>query len=276
MRPATKMLMISSRSEPESRRRGSRARSEGEYEFEGNRIANAYESDGNYIGNRVENRFRDRRGREHYDNGRFAPMRSAMDEPEDNYDVESRRRYRRYRDGRFAPRSEMEGEPGMHYPVTPYIPPVYEREGGGHMRMIGFERRNEMPNNYGMRAEHHRMDEMEHRSSDLQHGHGGSHSMKLTREMADEWVHGMENEDGSKGPHWSFDQVSQVLNQKGMDADPVEFYAVMNALYSDFEPVFKKFGVSNLDFYRELAKCWIKDKDAVPNKAAAYYKHIVK
>ncbi len=56
----------------------------------------------------VEDKFRDRRGREHYDDGRFAP-RSEMMEPYD-------RGYRRYSDGRFAPRSRYPGG---------YIPPVY-------------------------------------------------------------------------------------------------------------------------------------------------------
>ena len=46
----------------------------------------------------VDDKFRDRRGREHYDNGRYAP-RSEMMEPED-------RGYRRYSDGRFAPRND--------------------------------------------------------------------------------------------------------------------------------------------------------------------------
>lgn len=45
-----------------------------------------------------EDKLRDCRGREHYDNGRYAP-RSEMMEPED-------RGYRRYSDGRFAPRND--------------------------------------------------------------------------------------------------------------------------------------------------------------------------
>ena len=64
----------------------------------------------------VEDKFRDRRGRERYDDGRFAP-RSEMMEPYD-------RGYRRYSDGRFAPRSEydMQGRYGVQ---DRYIPPVY-------------------------------------------------------------------------------------------------------------------------------------------------------
>ena len=83
----------------------------------------------------VDDKFRDRRGREHYDNGRYAP-RSEMMEPED-------RGYRRYSDGRFAPRNDggmwvesrywddrMYG-PQSHYGY-PYVPPVYREDGSAY------------------------------------------------------------------------------------------------------------------------------------------------
>ena len=98
----------------------------------------------------VDDKFRDRRGREHYDNGRYAP-RSEMMEPED-------RGYRRYSDGRFAPRNDggmwvesrywddrMYG-PQSHYGY-PYVPPVYREDGSAYterremnrpMNKIGF------------------------------------------------------------------------------------------------------------------------------------------
>lgn len=79
-----------------------------------------------------EDKLRDRRGREHYDNGRYAP-RSEMMEPED-------RGYRRYSDGRFAPRNDggmwvdsrywddrMYG-PQSHYGY-PYVPRSIGRMG---------------------------------------------------------------------------------------------------------------------------------------------------
>lgn len=198
----------------------------------------------------------------HREDGTFAP-RSEMDE------MESRRR--RDRMGRFT--SEMEGA-GMHYP---YVPPIYEREGGGQMNVIGFERGNEMPSNYGMRAEHQRMDEMQHRGGQMQMGRG-SHETKLTKEMAEEWMMGLQNEDGTKGPHWSMDQAKQVMQQRGIQADPVTFWAVLNMMYSDYCKVFKKHGVGDrVDFYADITSAWLNDKDGPEpaKKAAAYYEYIV-
>ena len=59
-------------------------------------------------------------------------------------------------------------------------------------------------------------------------------------------------------------------------SESVELYAVLNALYSDCDHVLKKHGISNIDVYVDLAKAWIEDKDAVPNKALMYYECIVK
>lgn len=105
-----------------------------------------------------EDKFRDRRGREHYDNGRYAPMdmgymrmgdehypdasrygdyrygggRVVRNEDEDL--VESRQR----RDSRWrytSPRNEYDGDYGADsrypdWPYGPHIPPIYERERG--------------------------------------------------------------------------------------------------------------------------------------------------
>ena len=86
----------------------------------------------------------------------------------------------------------------------------------------------------------------------------------------------LHNSDGTSGPHWTMEQVKQVAKQKGLSMEPVELYAVLNALYSDYDHVLKKHGISNIDVYVDLAKAWIEDKDAVPNKALAYYECIVK
>ena len=56
----------------------------------------------------------------------------------------------------------------------------------------------------------------------------------------------------------------------------LEFYVVLNSLYSDYDQALKKNNASNLELYACLAKSWIEDKDAVPNKAAAYYTYVVK
>ena len=229
----------------------------------------------------MEARFRDRRGREHYDNGRFAPMRSDMYGMEDAYgrgrnipirsemDETESRRYRRYSDGRFAPRSEHGGGE-MAYPTSPFVPPIYER-GERSMNPIGF-----VPGGYSTYATHKQGDEMEHRTSKMERGGASSYGQSLTQEMAEEWMSGLENEDGSTGPHWSIDQVKQVMSQHKIEKDPYEFAAVLNSIYSDYSKVLQKHNVNKIDMYVDLACAWLRDKDAVPDKAGAYFMYVVK
>ena len=118
----------------------------------------------------VDDKFRDRRGREHYDNGRYAP-RSEMMEPND-------RGYHRYSDGRFAPRNDggtwvesnywddrMTG-PQSHYGYPYYMPPAYtdRREMTRPMNKIGFaisgEGEMKTPREF---EQDYRMNEMEYR-----------------------------------------------------------------------------------------------------------------
>lgn len=297
MSVGAKVLMISGRNNREDDRGGNRSprndygmdnaypgfRNDGDY---GMRSAHNYprtNPDMNY--GDVENRFRDRRGREHYDNGRFSPMRGAMDDMEDNYEVDNRR-YSRREDGRFAPRNDgymnygdMRGNDGrdgsggrMHYPFGP-VPPVYERE--PNMNRIGFAAREEV-NTGHTDAGYSHMNEMEYRNHEPMRGGASGTSMELTEEMAHEWMHGLHNEDGTKGPHWSMDQVKQVMSQKGVKMDPMEFWVILNAMYSDYCGVLKKHNVNNMDFYVDLAKAWLGDKDAKEGKAARYFQYIVK
>lgn len=98
----------------------------------------------------------------------------------------------------------------------------------------------------------------------------------LDRNTADKWTSEMENTDGTRGAHWSFEQASQLMRQRKINCDPVEFYAVLNSVYSDFGAVAKKHGVGNVEFFADIAFAWLDDKDAVPNKAAAYYEFVVK
>ena len=206
----------------------------------------------------VEDKFRDRRGREHYDDGRFAP-RSEMMEPYD-------RGYRRYSDGRFAPRSRYPGG---------YIPPVYHypmyRE-DYDMQPIGF-RDDRMDMHGGSYV-----------GDELHGGNGGmmGHAQmmrgvgKMDRQTAEDWTRRMKNEDGTTGAHWTMEQAEQVMRQHGIQCEPAEFYAALNMLYSDFCEIFKKHGVNKIDFYADMAKAWLDDKDAVSDKLSAYYEYVVK
>lgn len=209
----------------------------------------------------MENSYGEMRGMENRSrrSGR-SEMRNGMDEEMEDMEPESRRRFPRRRDGTFAPRSEMREEQGgrMHYPMYPM--PIYdeEEERGMKMHRIGFEAESEGQKYHG--------NIVPMRSGDK----------KLTREMAQEWMGGIENEDGSKGPKWGMDETKRIMKQKGIEVDPMTFWVVMNALYSDYCNVFKKHNVSTIDLYADLACAWIMDKDAVKDKAGAYYMDVVK
>lgn len=187
----------------------------------------------------AEDRFRDRRGREHYDDGRYAPQNMG------DYDVDGRGRHDRV---------DWDGDVQNRY-----IDNVYPMRANyeAPRRKIGFSIGGEME---------HLPDENRSRMA----------GMAFDRQTADKWVSSVKNSDGSTGPHWSFDQAKQLMQQRKIDCDPVEFYAALNAVYSDFGAIAKKHGVSNVEFFADLARAWLDDEDAVPDKAAAYYEYIVK
>ena len=99
----------------------------------------------------------------------------------------------------------------------------------------------------------------------------------FTLDVAEEWASKLQNEDGSSGPHWTMEQAKRIMAQRNISLDPTEFWIAINLIYSDFSPVAKKHGVgSNLDFYVDMAKAFLNDKDAGPNKIARYYECVVK
>lgn len=219
-----------------------------------------------------ESRFRDRRGREHYDNGRFAPMRNEMDGEMRGAYNEMRGAYGEMR-GEDMRSEEMRRGGQAHYPFGP-VPPVYER--GAEMNRIGFVvpiGQNEVGGNFRNDASY---SEMGHQRGEMMRGGASGESMMLTEDMAHEWMHNLQNEDGTKGPHWTMDQVKQVMSQRGVKMDPLEFWVVLNIMYSDYCGVLKKHGANNMDVYVDMAKAWLDDKDAMDGKAARYFQYIVK
>lgn len=108
---------------------------------------------------------------------------------------------------------------------------------------------------------------------------GGHH--KMTREMAEEWVEGLEGDDPAKphGAKWTVDQIKPIAQKYGIPTAGdrlYEFWAVMNALYSDYYGVAKKHNALTPDFFADMAMAFISDKDAVNNKSAIYYECIAK
>lgn len=185
--------------------------------------------------------------RRDYDNG--------MDESMERMEPESRRRYPRRRDGTFAPRSEMRDEGvEMYSPMS-----SYEEFESPRMGRIGFEAESDGKSYRG----------------NIVPMHGGE--KKMNREMAEEWMRAIENEDGTRGPHWTVEQAKQVMAQRGIKGDPWTFWVILNSMYADYCKVLQKHNLNKLDLYADLANAWINDKDVgVDDKAAAYFEYIVK
>ena len=209
----------------------------------------------------MESRFRDRRGREHYDNGRYAPMRGAYsNDLDDTY---------------------------SGYPIYPTVPPIYtgyDRSGDTHdypdgrpaMR-IGFITPEEDHSRYGSRVDVPRMHEDEYRRSEMSKGWAEAMEPEpMTKDTAMEWVKRMKNEDGTTGPHWTMEQTRQVMDQYNIQCDEIEFFVAMNMMYSDYCKVAKKHNCSTIEFYTGMAKAFLDDKDAYPEKLVRYYECIVK
>lgn len=98
----------------------------------------------------------------------------------------------------------------------------------------------------------------------------------FTAEMAEQWLRRMDNEDGTHGAHWTLDQAKQVMAQRGIECDPVQFWTTLNMMYSDYSKAAQKHGVGNsVEFYADMACAFLKDKDAPKDKLARYYRHIV-
>lgn len=105
-------------------------------------------------------------------------------------------------------------------------------------------------------------------------------NVEITREDAERWVSEMRNEDPAKpeGGKWSIDQAKPYAQKHGIRTDGpqfFEFYVMMNAMYSDYSEVAKKFNAATPDFFAEMAKAFIMDRDAKPGKVAAYFENLV-
>lgn len=144
-----------------------------------------------------------------------------------------------------------------------YPPPIYEYP---ESRRIGFGGNSETKG-----------DRSEMNSRNIFFGGSSSHkhSGELTKEKAQMWTKHMKNSDGSTGPHWKLENTENLRNKLDVKADPLEFYVTVNMMYSDYCGVAKKFGLDTPDFYGHMAKAFLEDKDAAPDKLKNYFEEVV-
>jgi hypothetical protein len=95
------------------------------------------------------------------------------------------------------------------------------------------------------------------------------------------WKSMMKNEDGTRGVHFREEQVKRACEQAGIDCEEFGedvFCLAMNMMYSDYCKVAKKYGVDTPEYYADLAKAFLRDKDfdgKPEEKLYLYYKAIV-
>ena len=97
---------------------------------------------------------------------------------------------------------------------------------------------------------------------------------EFTPEKAEHWLLNMKNDDGSTGAHWTLEQTNAYK------PDGVSEYCwecAMNMMYSDYYGVAIAYNINQPEFYAELAKSFLFDKDAKGphEKISAYYNCIV-
>lgn len=100
----------------------------------------------------------------------------------------------------------------------------------------------------------------------------------LTESICKSWVKSMVITDGSErttGEKWSIDQTTEVGNKLQNNWNVInkwEWYAVMNAWYSDYYKTAKEFEVENeAEFFGMLAMDFFFDEDAKCKNPFNYY-----
>lgn len=99
----------------------------------------------------------------------------------------------------------------------------------------------------------------------------GDMATPVDEHTARKWVQKMDG-----GQKFTPEQADQMRNAHCPDCDRWEFYVAMNAMYSDYCETAKKMGTDKADFYALMAKDFLKDKDAKPNKLRRYMESVAK
>lgn len=92
-----------------------------------------------------------------------------------------------------------------------------------------------------------------------------------------EWVDHMENADGTTGPHWSRHEAEVIRAKYGIaSAGDVDFYVVLNMMYSDYCTAAAQAGASTVELFARMTEAFLTDPDAQPDKLGRYYRYIAR
>lgn len=102
----------------------------------------------------------------------------------------------------------------------------------------------------------------------------------FNEEQARKAVNKMENEDGTRGPHWSIEETTSLANQFGISLNNrfnrYDWFVALNMIYSDYYKVLVNITNSNTPkHYVEFAKAWLNDKDIDEGKMWYYYIYVM-
>ena len=135
-------------------------------------------------------------------------------------------------------------------------------------------------NDRRMRDRDYEDDYRRDRNEDYRRRDYGKPEMFSHKDM-ETWKSMMKNEDGTRGEHFRKEQVKHACQQAGIDCEEFGedvFCLAMNMMYSDYCKVAKKYGVDMPEYYADLAKAFLRDKDfdgKPEEKLYLYYKAIV-
>lgn len=87
---------------------------------------------------------------------------------------------------------------------------------------------------------------------------------------AREWVEHM-----SPAARWTMEQTTAVMQSRGYNHRPCEFWAVMNMLASDYGKTLAKYNADKPEVWADMADAWITDPDARPHKTGLYWRGVV-
>ena len=238
--------------------------------------------------NDMEMRRRDSRGR--YMEGNDHSTYMTYDEPEMRRRRDSRGRYMEDEEG---PRIAYEGNYSRNESAyrpwpEPHIPPYLDdpdmKDSPSRMRDKNIVNIRDYQDKRRIGFGENRMHHGEHKGGQkMEEGNSSwtPHHEKLTREKAEKWVRSMHGDDPkSRGEMWSYEDAKKLAEERGLPTEGqemVDFYVVLNMVYTDYCKVAKEHGVDTEDYYADLAEAWLYDRDAKPptEKLMAYHKYVI-